>query len=322
MTESTVPKVRIFTPIHATLDIASTAWLISQCLSVAGEEYEIVHVTSDWTGSDMTEDDYSVGLRAQNADLGHPIRYGKSDQDDKFNSCFGRASQVLQKEFGDSQEDVNFIISSSSALKKYINATSFRGGAWSGNCMKCSSHDISRHFNPHLVDFTFLFDSIRGYYASSQAESSPADVAAEVYDMWFEILDAMLHKHTSSRIAKSMSNNAKIETIGSTTIAIAEGDQTIKSSEIVKSLFGRGVSVVVYKQGNNIGVIRNKDADHLDLRGLKMHIQEDGWSFSESGVMASRGTESLNASTPSRYTTAGLVDVVCKFIASSQPVKA
>ena len=81
-------------------------------------------------------------------------------------------------------------------------------------------------------------------------------------------------------------------------------------------MFGKGFRAVVYRSGNNLGVVRARDSkvrmDHPKVKELT--AGEDGWFFHPAGFLAGRGTAKAPASSPSRIDPLELARVVDEII--------
>ena len=85
---------KLYIPKNPTLDVASSAWLISTTQGI--NEENIIYVPATWSGVDMLDSDVSIGLNATLAENGLHIRYGnKSGQ---MRSCFSVCLEMLPAE--------------------------------------------------------------------------------------------------------------------------------------------------------------------------------------------------------------------------------
>ncbi len=98
-----------------------------------------------------------------------------------------------------------------------------------------------------------------------------------------------------------------------------------KPHTVNQTLFENGVSFIVYRDGNNIGIIRNAVVDEPDLNELKEVIRNvlkvknaesefDEWFFHPMGFLVARGTRKHPAKTPSALTTQDLLNALASIL--------
>lgn len=128
---------------------------------------------------------------------------------------------------------------------------------------------------------------------------------ALVCERMAEIFDGMLQAGRARARAEAEADRAEVLPGGK--VAIVRDSREFATNGV---LFERGVRVIVYVDGMNIGLIRHSDEtlrmDALDFRGTIAvageHIGDDpgGWFAHPAGFLFCRGSRKAPATTPSR----------------------
>lgn len=88
----------------------------------------------------------------------------------------------------------------------------------------------------------------------------------------------------------------EVELVGSVAVILDQNHLGLH-----RAVFRRGARFLVFKDGNNLGILREaRERAHLG-RLIQHQIQEPGWFFHPRGHLAARGTRKAPAQTPSRY---------------------
>jgi len=315
-------KKRIILPRHLNLDGAAAAWLYCRAFEIPEEA--ICYESNNWSGSDMSDDDVSIGLQAKDAVNGEQIRYGPEEIKitDKetgrkksifvTRGCFSRVINSVRDISEDPNTDASVAdvlngYSSMAHLGNYLNATLTEDGPWANNNRKT-------HFLPHMVDLLCVFESLKNLYES---ESDADESLSSIQQVLFEILDGMLFRMTTTKRAKHACKNIVTVEHNGFIMAIADGSKALASKHIVKRLFRENVDIIVYSQDNDIGIIRNKDLYEVNVSELRSLIDEENWLFSQSGTMASRGTATSPSKDASKYSPSDLLEIIKSYISSS-----
>jgi hypothetical protein len=313
---------RIILPRHLSLDGAAAAWLYCRAFDVP--EDNICYESNNWSGEDMSDDDVSIGLQAKDAVKGEQIRYGPEEIKitDKetgrkksiyvTRGCFSRVINIIKEVSENPKLDKDLAdtlngFSSMAHLGNYLNSTLTEDGPWANNSRKT-------HFLPHMVDLLCVFESLKNLYES---ESDADESLSSIQQVTFEILDGMLFRMTTTKRAKKACESIVPIEHNGFIIAVAEGSKSLASKHIVKRLFRENIDIIVYSQGNDIGIIRNKDLYELNVSELKPQIDEEDWLFSQSGTMASRGTATSPSKDASKYSPADLIEIIKSYISNS-----
>jgi hypothetical protein len=277
---------KLYIPKNPTLDVASSAWLISTTQGI--NEENIIYVPATWSGVDMLDSDVSIGLNATLAENGLHIRYG--NKSGHMKSCFSVCLEMLpSKSYG------TFI-----SLSNYISSLLTSKGPW-GKAKNLG-------FNPNMIDMNYMYDSLRTWFSKGENEES------ELLLMWFEVMDAYRNKQLAHVKASEIADEIDMKEVGGLLIACVENTDEIPAQAISRQMFFKNADFVIYKEGSHVGIIRSREVLEPDLNELKHLIDEEDWYFYPSGTMASRGTRSRPIDTPSKYTLEDLESMLEKVI--------
>jgi len=122
----------------------------------------------------------------------------------------------------------------------------------------------------------------------------------------FRIIFQALRKRQEKWLA-TRDNLHKVCTLFSEWIAIVKEGTGAETPFIWEHM--PKVKIVIYKDGNNLGVIR-RDGETIDLQSLRDHINEEGWFYHLSGFIAAHGTRKAMSRKKSRYTPEDLASMV------------
>jgi uncharacterized UPF0160 family protein len=118
----------------------------------------------------------------------------------------------------------------------------------------------------------------------------------EIYLFFKEIFNALSErKKALSEVEKNIS---KVVSFPHPSIAIIDGGTGLETVYVWEEF--PQVKIVIYRDGNNIGLIR-RDGEEIDLTKLQQYIDEEGWFFHITGFIAARGTKKAPADSPSKY---------------------
>jgi len=121
--------------------------------------------------------------------------------------------------------------------------------------------------------------------------------------------------------AEKLIEDVQIIEIGKYKVAIVEN----KPHTVNQTLFENGVDLIVFRDGNNIGVTRNANNSEPDLTKLKPEIEKmlrekgrpeeaEEWFFHPAGFLAARGTRKHPAETPSALSPEDLVVAITRIV--------
>lgn len=282
---------KLFLPRKPSFDVATSAWLsdISNVSFSTGEEDNITFVSAVWDGSEMTDSDVSIGLNAPESKSGLSIRYG-TDQARKFKSCFSTLLEEVM--FRQARGDVDL---KDKNLDVLLNLSYYINKVSSSSRSIWPKRIPGINFSPSTVDMNFLYSALR--MDSKNDEQEMANLQS-----WFSTMDIYYEKLSTNALSDKFVESAHVMECNGIRIGKAS-DENGDTQSISRSLFHKKkVDVVIYRDGNHVGLIRSKKSTEPDLNILSGRIEEDGWYFYPQGTMASRGTKSRPIDTKSRYT--------------------
>lgn len=286
----------VFIPKNPNIDSVTTAWIF--CYENGRSQSDIELVPATWDGSEMSDSDVCIGLNAPKAHDRQSYRYGPN-ADKRMISCL---SNYISNYKGTSNLD--FL----SSLSGYIDNSLTNRGAWAKSLAKGGD------FNPYLVDIACVFDS----YKHRAREVAPDDEDTYLIDFWFDLLDGYRGKQENTNKARDLSEKVEMTNVEGVSIACVEDTEGVSAQDISRFLFSKGANVIIYQEGNHVGVLRSRRASFPDLTVLRNHIDEDGWYFYPKGTMASRGSRSKPIEGDSIYSLKDLLEKVTLVVRESQ----
>jgi len=143
------------------------------------------------------------------------------------------------------------------------------------------------------------------------------DDAAVVAKM-SEIFSGMFEAGLSRQRAQMEADQARV--FGQGRVAIVENSKEYATNGV---LFEQGVEVVVYVDGNNLGVVRRNDVvlrmDHPDIRRVVAEGGEEGeWFAHPAGFLYCRGSRKAPAESPSQVAPAALAEAAAAALTGSR----
>lgn len=137
----------------------------------------------------------------------------------------------------------------------------------------------------------------------------------------FRILDIYKPMLQKLAEAEALTENIPIHVISDVSVAVVENADT----RVNQALFEKGVDLIIFRDGNNLGILRNANVDKPDLTKLKPFIRGtlidrraeeefEEWFFHPAGFIAARGTRKHPAKTPSALTTKDLLNILAFYL--------
>lgn len=251
----------IYTHLDLDVDTAASIWLWRRLHSQ--EAWALKLVPATWDGSGLAEGDVALGLDA----AGRGIRPRRS-ADGSVASCFHRIlGEHLPPEAAENEKLLRPIADLLDAQRR------------DGNLTRLG------------------FPARYGIYALSGTFLALKLTARDEHDLlasFGRILDGFVHLAELSDEVGRLAQEA--EMIGEVALVLDQNHPGLH-----RAVFRRGARFLVFKDGNNIGILREaRERAHL-AKLLKSRLEEPGWFFHPRGHMAARGSRRAPASTPSRY---------------------
>ena len=151
-----------------------------------------------------------------------------------------------------------------------------------------------------ILEFLSLHNILCALRTSSKSDE-------EIYLFFSEIFTALRERKKSQ--LETAKNIKKYVSFPYPHIAIIKEGTGLETPYIWESY--ENIKIVIYKDGNNIGIIR-RDGEDIDLNKLQPYIEEDNWFFHITGFIAARGTKKAPCHTPSKYSPEEIAQIVAK----------
>lgn len=264
--------MRIYTHVHMDMDAASSVWAARSFIPEAAQA-TLVLKPSDWDGDGMEDGDIAVDLRAG----GRGIK-GDVDDDGITHSCFAAIIQTYAPY--EDQRALQHVV----RLVDAIDAQ--------GNAMRFLAPEASLEAQKTLAA-TGLSAVLRALQAMSGSETY-------IMDRMSEILSGMLRNGRARMRASEEADQAEL--LEGDLVAIVRNARYHATNGI---LFERGVRMIVYVDGCNLGLVRHEDVlirtDHATIRSVIAAAGEESeWFAHPAGFLYCRGSRKAPQKTRSR----------------------
>lgn len=294
-------KRRVITHLNADLDAITATWATSRLW--LKEEVELVFVSAHSDGSEFSEDDIIIDIYAG----GKGIK-GQMDDQDVQHSAFA----YLVDKYG-SEEDKTAL----AELVAFVDAQDSYGSA-----IAYLAPEINEHARDVLA-FSAINAVHRGFQRwtfecglySSQEERDQA-----LCELMWKSLDGM-YLNGLSRLKAEQEADVLPQYFASGKIVFLDNARYRATSYIVRK---RGALLVVYRDGNNLGVTSNAslgDRLRMDHPRIKALIEAAGesadWHCPKDGRFCSHGTSKSPAERPSRVNVQELIAILEELLAEA-----
>jgi hypothetical protein len=269
--------MKVYTHINVDLDAVASVWAAREFIPGA-REAELVFVPANWDGEGMDDGDLALDIRAGDRGI-----KGEQRPDGTVGSCF--AQLVAEHASSDDQEAL-------ARLVAWVDAQDAHGQPVEWLAPEASSD----------VQETLTENSISGTLRDLQ-ETLPNDDAV-IVELMGKIFSGRLKRGHARHRAHAEADRAEL--IGAGRVAIVR-DKREKATNAI--LFDRGVRVIVYQDGYDIGVVRaNGVALKMDHRELLAVIHAAGeeigdgrgtWFIHSAKFLLAWGTFNAPATSPS-----------------------
>jgi len=278
--------VKIFTHTNLDLDAACSVWAVRQFVPGA-KNAQIEFRPSNWEGEEIEDEDFAVDISAG----GKGIK-GKKDDDGTIHSSFATIVEVYA-----SQNDKEALC----GLVKFVDAQDSYGSA-----LKFLAPGISRDAQEALgsTGINSVLRALQKFHGSDK-------VACERMS---EIISGLLEFGRSRKFDQEEAQKAEILPCGKVAIVRDCGQNGVNGI-----LFERGIRVIVYVDGNNIGLIRNNEEktrmDHSDIRAV---VEDAGeikeWFAHTAGFLFCRGSRKAPATNVSKVSPIALAKTMSEIL--------
>jgi len=184
------------------------------------------------------------------------------------------------------------------------------------NC--CDQAEVIKQKNPIK-----LFH-ISGYInALRQAGHNDKEIINKIFVMLHQYMPML----KTLAEAESQAGQIKIKSVYGTKYAVAESTNT----SINQILFEKGADIIIYKDGNNIGYLRNAETQEPNLNLLKLDLSAKlksknkseefkEWFFHPNGFIACRGSRKHPAKTPSVLSLKDLEEILIEALTPDEVI--
>jgi hypothetical protein len=280
--------MRIFTHLNVDLDAVCSVWAV-QCFIPEAQHAQLVFRPADWDGAEMSEDDLALDMSAG----GRGVK-GEKDGDGIIHSCF--ATIVERHASSDDQ-------SALAKLVRFVDAQDAHGSAVKFLCPDVDSD----------VQSVFAATGINAVLRALQAVHARNDVL--VVDRMSEILTGMLKAGRARQRASVEADKAEVLEGGN--VAIVWNSREFATNGILFE--ERGVRVIVYVDGCNLGLIRHSSEalrmDNPEFRAVVEKVGETSeWFAHPAGFLYCRGSRKAPAKSASNVSPHALAETAVRLI--------
>lgn len=257
---------------HPDLDALASVWA-ARTFIPGYQDAEVAFVPANWDGANLREEDMAVDIIA-----GGKGFKGEKDGDGTVRSCFA----MIMRKFAPRRERKAL-----APLVDFIDAQDS-----TGNAVRAFAGDKltgDQQASLAMASLRSVLEALRTSWSKFQ------DVDQKLAHAFGSIFDGMLRNALQAQEVRQKAND--MERLGPNgEVAIAIGDE----EGLTGRLFTLGALMVVFVQGNNVGVLRSNQlnirADHPAVRAVIDEAGEtDEWFFHEDGRIACRGTRKAAA---------------------------
>lgn len=257
---------KLYTHVSIDLDAVASAWA---WLRFVNSDFDLCFVSAQWNGAEMKDDDIALDIEAG----GRGVKSGK-DEEGEF-SCF---RWVVENHL---DENDRIAID---PLVQFIDAQDA-----SGNAAKAFGVEGEVR---KIWSFTGINAVLRAF---QRMTSFGPDHDFLVCQKMFEVFDGFWRNGLSRQEAVEEAERAERFT---DSIVIVRNNKRRGTNGY---LFENGAKIIIFIDGNNLGIIRK---DNLTIRMDHDLIREatrgeEGWFFHPDGWLTARGTRKAPAENPS-----------------------
>lgn len=281
---------RIFTHTNMDLDACASAWAAKRFV-VGMERATIEFRPANWDGAEMTKNDVAVDMKAG----GRGVK-GVRDPDGTVHSAF---VSILMKHASDVERGAL------EHLVTYVDAQDAHG-----NAVKYLVPGISCEV-ANILSFNGINAVLRALQAKHHDDH-------EVLYRMSEIFDGMLK--TGLARYRAMQEAEEAEILPGGKVAIVTNSREYGTNGVLFEQ--KGVRVVVYIDGQNLGLIRHNDEklrmDDPEFRKVVEAagetISEGGWFAHDAGYLFCRGSRKAPAKGPSAVKARDLAELAARLL--------
>lgn len=264
----------IYTHHRPDLDAAASVWCVKTFVP-GYEEAEVRFVPANWDGKELEEEDLAVDIEAG----GKGIK-GEKGQNGIVHSAFAS----LMRRYAPLEDQ-----GALTHLVRFVDLQDSRGSV-----IRSLGFGKEEQSTLSVLSATSLNAVLRALQAKHDFNDEI------IIARMSEIFDGLLETERARRRAQEESNRAFVLPGG--IVAIVKEPKELYTNAI---LFERGIRVVIYVDGNNIGLVRsNEEPLRMDHPKIQEVVQKAGefkeWFAHPAGFLFCRGSRKSPAETPSK----------------------
>jgi hypothetical protein len=288
--------MKVYTPINPDLDAVASVWAAREFIPGA-REAELVFVPTNWDAAEMEEGDLALDINA----AGRGIK-GTQHADGTVGSCF----VLLMSRYAPADDQWAL-----HSLQRFVDAQD-------------STESAVKSLAPYAYESErrVLADTgINAVLLALQGVHPRNDTL--VMERMAEIFSGMLQTGRARQRAVIEANRAEL--IGDGQVAIVRDNQECATNAI---LFERGVRVIVYVDGHNIGVVREGSmtlrmddpalVEVIHAAGEELGDGDGSWFAHSAGFVLAWGTRKAPASSASRVCPEDLAMAAAQLLATTR----
>ena len=277
----------IYTHSFVDLDAVCSVWAVKQFVPGMSSA-EVVHVPANWKGEELVSGDIAVDIEANGAGI-----KGHKGSDGLVYSCF--AAIVRQYAPAEDQQVLDLLMT-------FVDTQDAFGGIVSQLIPDASKEAKAIFATTNLVS---VLRALQAYFPQNDKL---------VTERMGEILTGMLEQGRGRVRAESEADQAEVLPGGQ--VAIVTDSKEFATNAL---LFGRGIKIVVYVDGFNIGAVRANycqlHLDHDELWSLIASVGEESqWFAHSAGFLLCRGSRKAKAENPSALSARQLAQAIAKLL--------
>lgn len=281
--------MKIFTHFVVDLDAVCSVWAARQFIPGA-KDAAVEFRPANWDGNEMTDGDLAVDIPAGGRGM-----KGEKGENGIVHSCLA----LIVAQYASPGDQ-----SALASLVRFVDAQDAHGSA-----VKFLVPEASREAHEALA-MTGLNAVLRALQ-----ETHPRNDAI-VCERMSEILSGMLQAGRARQRATAEADKAEILDGGK--VAIVVNSREFATNGILFE--ERGIRVIVYIDGHNLGIIRHGDEslrmDHAELRAVVEAAGEQSeWFAHPAGFLFCRGSRKAPAENPSKVNPRTLAEVAARLLA-------
>lgn len=260
------PLFTVYTHKHVDRDALASVWAYKKYALPKDADINLQFIRA----ADSPEEDKPMQVAL---DLDCGIK-GDQEPGGKVHSCFKKLMEIYAPP--EDQEALEKVI-------KYIDLVDVEGDAWLPKKI-AKNHNIKIF---RSTDMKAILDSLRISYKKNDAK---------ICETFEDIFDGLLQNNRLKILAKQEANKAEYP-YGPDIAIIRDKKSQFTNGEI----FDRGARVIIYVDGNSLGVVR-KDGEAFHLGKILtgwLDEKESDWFAHPKGFVVARGTFQSPAKTPS-----------------------